>query len=58
MPIEDDEGARRCHRLQIAIDALPTADKAKRLEILGNMHLILTRLQIMVDDEISELRGR
>ena len=59
MAIEEDEGAREdVVALQMAMDLLPTVNIAKRLETLGNMKLMLTRLKIMVDDEISSLRHR
>lgn len=59
MAIEEDEGAREdVVALQMAMDLLPAVNIAKRLETLGNMKLMLTRLKIMVDDEISSLRSR
>ena len=59
MAIEEDECAREdVVALQMAMDLLPAVNIAKRLETLGNMKLMLTRLKIMVDDEISSLRSR
>ena len=57
MPIEEDEDAREdIIALQTAIDALPSADKSNRIQLLQNMQLIITRLQVMVEDEVRSLQ--